>query len=123
MTRQVKFINLSNEECPILNVSLCESFLCKLRGLMFRKAIHEEEGLVFDLQSDSRINAAIHMFFMRFDITVIWVDSNNSVVDVQLAKRWRPVYVPGKPARFVVETHTRQLNHFKIGDLVRFEIA
>lgn len=119
MTRQVRLHNLSDESCPVLKATLCESFLCKLRGLMFRKSINIDEGLVFDLQTDSRINAAIHMFFMRFDIAVIWLDSKYIVVDVQLAKRWRPFYTPAKPARFVIETHVQQLSHFKVGDRVR----
>jgi uncharacterized membrane protein (UPF0127 family) len=122
MTHQVKLHSLNNADCPILKVDLCESFLCKLRGLMFRKSITEEEGLIFDLKSDSKINAAIHMFFMRFDIAVIWLDSKYMVVDVQLAKRWRPIYIPAKPARFVIETHPQQLDHFKVGDLMRFDV-
>lgn len=95
---------------------LCKTFFTQLRGLMFRKTIEEHEGLLFVQAHADRVNSAIHMFFMNFDIAVIWLDQHYRVVDVQLARRWRPVYFPAKPAKYFLETHTNRLNEFHPGD-------
>lgn len=71
--------------------------------------------------TEDRINAAIHMFFMNFDLTVVWLDRNLRVVDVQYARRWRPAYTPAKPARYVLELHPDRLNDFQTGDQLVFE--
>jgi len=63
-----------------------------------------------------RVDSAIHMFFMNFDIAVVWMDSKLRVVDVQYAKRWRPAYAPSAPAKYVLETHPERLNDFHLGD-------
>ena len=63
-----------------------------------------------------RMDAAIHMFFMNFDIAVVWADKDLRVVDVQYAKRWRPFYAPARAAKYVLETHPQRLSDFKAGD-------
>jgi len=55
------------------------------------------------------------------DLAVVWINSNNEVVDVRLARRWRPVYLPQRPARYVLEMQVERLNDFRVGDSVRFE--
>lgn len=68
-----------------------------------------------------RLDAAIHMFFMNFDIAVIWADEHLLVVDVQLARRWRPAYAPAKAAKYVLETHPDRLKDYTIGDQLVIE--
>lgn len=63
-----------------------------------------------------RLDAAIHMFFMNFDIAVIWADEHLRVVDAKLALRWRPAYAPARAAKYVLETHPDRLKDFEIGD-------
>jgi uncharacterized membrane protein (UPF0127 family) len=61
------------------------------------------------------------MFFMNFDITVVWLDHDLKVVDVRVARKWRPAYTPTKPAKYVLEIHPDQFRHFKAGDQVALE--
>ncbi len=68
-----------------------------------------------------RVDAAIHMFFMNFDIAVIWADESLRVVDAQLARRWRPAYAPAKAAKYVLETHPDRLGEFAAGDQLVLE--
>lgn len=75
-------------------------------------------GALLVEDKDSRVNASIHMLFMRFDIAAIWINGENKVVDVQIAKRWRLAYLPAQPARYILETHVTQANNFKIGDQI-----
>jgi uncharacterized membrane protein (UPF0127 family) len=90
---------------------------------MLRPAMPKGAGLVIANPSDSRLDSAIHMFFMNFDIAAVWVNSQNTVVDVQLARRWHPFYIPQAAGRFVLELHPDQLAHFKIGNLVEMKNA
>lgn len=113
--------NLTRPASQPIQAFRCSSFLCRLRGLMFRASLDPHEGLWMVQDRPDRANAAIHMFFMRFDIAVIWADANLTVVDAQLARRWRPAYVPARPAQFILETHPTRLDEFHPGDQLVLE--
>jgi uncharacterized membrane protein (UPF0127 family) len=61
------------------------------------------------------------MMGVWMDLAVAWINSAGEVVDVRLAKRWRPAYLPQRPARFVLEMAAAHLDDFHIGDKVRFD--
>jgi len=96
----------------------CDSFLCRLRGLMFRSRLAAEEGLLLVEGRDSRLDSAIHMFFVFSDLAVIWINAQNQVVDLVLARSWHPIYVPRAPARFILEIHPSRLGEYQIGDKI-----
>ena len=87
---------------------------------MFSKNLDTDQGLILAEKQESRLNAAIHMLFMNFDITVLWLDKHQVVVDKVLAKKWRPIYIPQKPAQYVVELHHKQIDNFAVGDKLIF---
>ena len=117
----MKHVLLHNRAHPLqqpLKVAYCDSFFCRLAGLMFRSALSPQEGLLMVQTSEDRINAAIHMLFMNFDITVVWMDHDLKVVDVQIARKWRPAYTPARAAKYVLEIHPDHISHFQTGDQV-----
>jgi uncharacterized protein len=117
-------IENKNQVLPApLRAVYCDSFLCRLRGLMFRSSLAPDEGLLLVEGRDSRIDTAIHMLFVFMDLAVIWINSENIVVDTVLARSWRPAYAPRQPARYILEIHPNRLTEFKIGDLVEFNNA
>lgn len=119
-------IFIQNQTAPLkapLQADYCDSFFSRFRGLMFRKALSEREGLVLVENNESRVNASIHMLFMNFDLGVIWMDTSLRVVDIQLARRWRASYVPAKPARFTLETRPEHIAEFHLGDQIQFTDA
>jgi hypothetical protein len=61
------------------------------------------------------------MFFMKYDLAVIWLDRGLKVVDVQVARRWRPAYTPARPALYVLETHPDHAADFHCGDQVKLK--
>jgi uncharacterized membrane protein (UPF0127 family) len=120
------FIFVQNQTRPLATpakVKYCDTFPCRLRGLMFRQRLAPEEGLLLVEQSDSRINAAIHMLFVRFDLAVIWINSEMVVVDKVLARSWQPVYTPRQAARYILEIHPSRFEEYQIGDRVKFQNA
>jgi uncharacterized membrane protein (UPF0127 family) len=60
------------------------------------------------------------MFFVFFPIAAIWLDRNGQVVDAQLARPFRPLYIPRAPARDVLEGAPALLEQVQIGDQLRF---
>ena len=119
--RHVTIHNLSTPDVEPLSAKICASFLCQLRGLTFRRMLPREEGLLLVQRSDSRLEAAIHMIGVFTDLAVVWINSSKKVVDVRLARRWRPLYVPRRPARYVLEIAPERMQDFTIGDEVDFE--
>jgi uncharacterized membrane protein (UPF0127 family) len=63
------------------------------------------------------------MFFVFFDIAVLWLDAERRVVDKVLAKPFRPYYASRKPAQFFVEGDPGLLGQAQIGDRLAFEEA
>ena len=88
---------------------------------MFHPPLGPDDGILLVGKRDSRTDAAIHMFFMRMDLAVVWVNTDHQVVDVQLARRWRPAYSPAEPARYILEIAPAWLDAFQVGDRLQFE--
>jgi uncharacterized membrane protein (UPF0127 family) len=119
--RDLQVVNHTRSLEHPLRVKNCESFTCRLKGLMFRKQLDPGEGLLLVHNKASRTNAAIHMFFVGMDLGVIWLDDNREVVDIQLAESWKPLYTPSAPARYILEMSPDRLPEFEIGDRLSFE--
>lgn len=119
--RQVIVHNLSRSSVHPIKVRYCASFLCRLRGLTFLRSLSHQEGLLLVQKSDTRIDAAIHMIAVFMDLAVVWINIHGDVVDSRLARRWRPIYVPRNPARYILEMAPARLCDFQIGDKVRIE--
>ena len=83
---------------------------------MFTKQMPLDHGIILAEKKESRVDTAIHMMFMNFDITVLWLNKELAVVDKALAKRWVPIYLPKIRAKYVVELHASQFSNFSIGD-------
>lgn len=114
-----KLLNQTNN--VNLDIELANTFFKRFLGLMGRKSIGKSEGLLFILDKASKLDAGIHMFFMRFDIAVIWLSEQKIVVDKALAKKWHPSYLPSDKAKYFLETHPSQFENFNVGDQVEIE--
>lgn len=104
----------------VLRVRQADSFFTRLRGLTFRRRLDEGEGLLLVGRSESRAEAAIHMFFVFFPVGVLWLDRENRVVDKAVARPFRPFYAPQEPAIGVLECQPEVLDRVDVGDRIRF---
>ncbi|MGE5251989.1 MAG: DUF192 domain-containing protein [Bacteroidota bacterium] len=123
MSHCVTVNNLSRPNPAPASVLLCDSFACRLRGLMFRRSLSPDEGLLLVQSRDSRLDSSIHMLFVPFDLAVFWIDSTLTVVDKVIARSWRPAYLPGSAARFVLEIHPQRWSEYEIGDRIEIRDA
>jgi uncharacterized membrane protein (UPF0127 family) len=108
--------NETRDEQVLKRVCRCDSFLCRLRGLTFRRQLSDDEGLLLVGHRENRADTAIHMFFVFFSIAVVWLDENGQIVDARLARPFRPLYVPLAPARDVLEGPPALLERVQIGE-------
>jgi uncharacterized membrane protein (UPF0127 family) len=98
----------------------CNTFATKLRGFTFRRSWKAGDGLVLVEKSDNRVNTAIHMLFVFFDLGVLWVNGAGEIVDKAVARPWRLSYVPQAAARYVVEAHPDIVEQVAVGDTITF---
>jgi len=87
---------------------------------MFHPPLKEDEAYVFVEGKESRSLTTIHMLFVFFPLTVLWLDSRKRVVDKALARPFYPYYAPSSPAQYYVECHPRTLDRAEIGDELQF---
>ena len=121
VTRQVVIYNLSRQSTQPITADYCDSFICRLRGLTFRRHIPAQWGLMLVQKRDSRVDSSIHMLGVWTDLTIIWINSDNKVVDVKLARRWRLAYVPQRPACYILEVAPEHFADFVVGDKIKIE--
>ena len=118
--RRILISNLTNPAAKPINAILCDTFFSRLMGLMFQKTLRQDDGIVLAESRESILDTTIHMFFMNFNIGVLWLNSNMQIVDTRLAKKWRPAYAPSVPARYVLETHPDRLNDYGKDHILAF---
>jgi len=121
--RRVIILNTTRPEVQPFPVIYGDTFLRRLRGLTFRRSLAPEEGLLLAGSRESRLDAAIHMLGVWFELGVIWINASGLVVDTCLALPWRPGYLPRHPAQFVLEVDPDRLKDFRVGDEIKFETA
>lgn len=121
MSNPIIVLNLNKAINPPVRIGYCDSFLCRLRGLMFRKSLSPDDGLLLVEKRDSRIDTSIHMFFVPFDLAVFWINSEMTVVDKVIAKSWHPAYFPKAEAKYTLEIHPDRWGDYEIGDKVEFK--
>ena len=118
-TKSVKIINKANPSFQIKS-KVCNDFYSSFRGFMFTRAIDDFFGLLFINKQESRIDTSIHMLFMNFDLTVLWLDRSFKIIDKVLARKWRLAYIPSRPAQYVLEINASHINDFHMGDQLIF---
>jgi len=112
-------------ESACINTELAETPEKRSKGLMFREALGEEEGMLFVFETP-----AIHPFWMKntlIPLDMIWIDSGKKVVHVETAVPCTTMscgsYTPSAPALYVVEANAGfvESNGIEVGDVVEFE--
>lgn len=119
--RQFLIINQTRPLSNSIALSLCDTFWSRFRGLMLRPSLHPGEGIILAENSQSVLNATIHMLFMRFDIGLVWLNREHQVVDRKIARQWQLAVAPQAPAAYILEIHPTQLEQFQVGDYVEFQ--
>jgi uncharacterized protein len=108
---------------------VASGFFKKGLGLMFRKELPKDHGLLMDFSSEGEGIHSIWMPFMRFPIDIVFIGADRKVTDVFVnvppigisPYTWR-VYAPSAPAMWVLElpAGTAKISKTRAGDKLSF---
>lgn len=105
------------------NVRVCETIASRIRGLMFRKKLRNNDALVIINEHGSISNARLHMLFVFQKIDIIWLDKQLEIVDLrQDVMPFTPLLTPSKPAKYIIELLAGKIreSELEIGDKLKF---
>jgi uncharacterized membrane protein (UPF0127 family) len=114
-------INRRTGKVVLARARYCAGFTCRLIGLQFKGRTAAHEGAIYVSRFPSRLVAIVHTMCIRFDIGVVWLDSDLIVVDKKLAKPWRFAHVPKARAMYYLEADPSILERVQIGDQLQFK--
>lgn len=103
-----------NKHFSVHQVVIADHYFSRLRGLMFRKSLSNDEGLLL------KKCGSIHCCFMRFPIDVIYLNDNMEVLKVETVRPWR-VGSLVKGARHVLEVAEGVASSVQQGDVIMFK--
>ncbi|WP_229711456.1 DUF192 domain-containing protein [Pectinatus frisingensis] len=72
----MKYFIVQNKKYPPLRIEAADTFLKRLIGLMGRKKLPPDQGMLL-----SPCNS-IHMLFMRFAIDAVYLDRDNRIIRI-----------------------------------------
>ncbi len=98
-----RITNKTNNSVLSKNKKVCQNIFCKARGLMFTRQ-KKDFGLIFIFPEEDRVNTTATMFFMFYQIDILWLDKNKRIVDLKKnAKPFTISIIPKKKAMYVIE--------------------
>lgn len=118
MSNWIEFRSSDRPDRVVVRARWCQSFACRARGLMFRRQLDPDDGLLLVEPGESRTGTSIHMFFVFMSLGVAWLDTELRVVDLTVARPWR-LYWPKAPARYVLEGNPSMIESLAIGDQLK----
>lgn len=110
------WLALNGNRGPVVarRVMHANTFWRRLRGLMGRRSLMPDEGLLLDPCN------AIHTFFMRFPIDALFLDAEGRVVGVvESMPLWRWRIMPGARAVLELAAGTVARTGIRQGDRIR----
>jgi uncharacterized membrane protein (UPF0127 family) len=72
-------------------------------GLMFRRRLDPEGGMLLNFGKSA--NHAIHMWFVRFPLDVVFIDSDGVIARIHHARPWEFPFTAGTAVRYVLEVN------------------
>jgi uncharacterized membrane protein (UPF0127 family) len=108
----MRLIDESNGNVLASRVELADSFWKRFRGLMLRGRFPEGSALFFTPPKPGRYG--IHMFFVRFPIDLLYLDSGYVVVELRERLRpWR-MHRPKMIANYLIELPEGTISRSKV---------
>ena len=107
---RVKIYNKTSKVILNENIIISDTFLKRLKGLMFKTDF--KEGMLF---KNLKYGSSIHSLFMKFTLEVYFIDERNVVFDKIILKPWKS-YKPIKKAKYILEFKNKSKKRLKIDD-------
>lgn len=98
----------------IFNVSLCNTYLSHLTGLMFK--FPKNDGLLFIFKKEEFIS--LHMLFVFLIIDIIYLNEDKKVI--KILKRAKPFTLFIKPIKCKYILELRSCKNLELNDKIQF---
>lgn len=105
-----------NDELILENVLLADRFFFRLKGLMGKDKLEDDEGLLI------RPCNSIHTFFMKFNLDVAFIDESFEVLEIYRDLAPNKLSKIYKDSKFVLEAKPGSLSNVNIGDKLKIVI-
>lgn len=125
--QQAKLVQVKIGNATV-SAELADTYEKQVRGLMFRKEIQKDAGMLFTFGSDGK--HAIWMMNMSIPIDIVWIDSGKKVVHIE--SNVQPCsgliacksYSPEKGSRYVLELSSgyAKKHGIKVGSIAKFQV-
>jgi len=125
-TRNSSFISVKIGK-KIVNAEIADTFPKQMKGLMGRKDLPENQGMLFVFDSSD-----IRKFWMlntSISLDMIWLNTSKKIIYIE--KNARPCFLlnctsygPNQAAQYVLEVNANYTtkNNISVGDIVAFKI-
>ncbi len=96
-------------------VELADTFMKRFMGLMFRKGMPQNHGLLLKPCNE------IHTFSMRFPIDAVFLNSEGTILKIEAAMMPNKIGKTVKQAKSVLElcAHTAEKYRLQVGDVLK----
>jgi uncharacterized membrane protein (UPF0127 family) len=113
-------IEILRDKERLCSVRVADTFISRLMGLMFKKRLPDDEGLLIEYSSHFG-SKSIHGFFMRFSLDLIFINGSKQVVELASLKPWR-FFSPKVDCKWVLEVNKGFIKDkkIKVSDLLSF---
>lgn len=117
-------VKIGNTE---IKAEIADSLIKQTKGLMFRKSLPENEGMLFVFNDESY--HSFWMMNMSFPIDIIWINKEKVIVyitkNVQPCKLICPTYRPKEKTMYVLEVNANFTEEHKveIGKPLEFQLS
>jgi uncharacterized membrane protein (UPF0127 family) len=107
-----------------IEVEIADSPEKQSQGLMFRKALFDNQGMLFVFNEPDKY--AFWMKNVEFPLDIIWINQDKVIIDIKACvltcRDSCPALVPQEKAQYVLEVNAGfvEKNQIQIGDSVNF---
>ncbi|WGI17558.1 DUF192 domain-containing protein [Methanonatronarchaeum sp. AMET-Sl] len=105
-------IKTTNGEIIVNKVEIADTYLSRMKGLMFKPNPPDDYAMVFIFEEEKEID--LHMLFVPFNLVALFLDEDNYVRKIKRLKAWRG-RAKGK-ARKIIEIPEKNYKEIKIGE-------
>ena len=120
--KNLRYLSIKNSNEKRVKIEMANGFFKRFRGLMMRSKC--EYPLLFKIPQSIKIKerSSIHSLFMRFELTLVFIDDDNLIYEIANLKPWK-YYVPKKGAKYIIEFDKNEFENYdlKIGDEIELK--
>ena len=114
---EVRHIRIFFPDGKTIYADLVKTEEDRMRGLMFRKTLNEDQGMLFVFVSEG-----LYSFWMKnmnFAIDILWLDRHKRIIHLErevppCEKEPCPSYAPRVPAKYVLELKAGSIEKRKL---------